>query len=91
MMVFPSMGNQWKTIGGSFGFLNSSWLKTLNTTAITTIEATETAIATLAGSSRSFAVIGPDILSIGPVLNTFSRTPMVNLRSSPGEKQDEGE
>ena len=32
VMVLPTKGNQWKTMGGSLGFLNSSCDKTLRTT-----------------------------------------------------------
>lgn len=31
--VLPITGSQWKTMGGSFGFLSSSCFKTLSTTA----------------------------------------------------------
>lgn len=36
MMVLPMKGTQWKTTGGSCGFLNSSWLSTLRIMASTT-------------------------------------------------------
>lgn len=46
MTVLPKTGNQWNTTGGSFGFLNSSWLSTLRTTARTQKEKRPAAIAT---------------------------------------------
>ena len=32
VIVLPMIGSQWKTIGGSFGFLKRTWLRTLRTT-----------------------------------------------------------
>lgn len=39
------MGSQWKTTGGSFGFLNNTWFNTFKTTANAT-NATKAALMT---------------------------------------------
>jgi hypothetical protein len=44
--VLPMTGSRWKTTGGSFGFLSSSWVRTLRTMASTIKEAKLDAIRT---------------------------------------------
>jgi hypothetical protein len=74
--VFPMMGNQWKTTGGSFGFLNNSCFRTLRTTARRIKEAKPAAYTT---GRDEFAVKSPN----GPAM--VARTPILRDR---GVKED---
>lgn len=66
------MGNQWKTTGGSLGFLKRSWLKTLRTTARTMKDANPAAATTRRPRSEICALSGmrtaPVRLSVMPIL-----------------------
>lgn len=66
------MGNQWKTSGGSLGFLKRSWLKTLRTTERTMKDANPAAATTRRPRSEICALSGmrtaPVRLSVMPIV-----------------------
>lgn len=65
-------GNQWKTSGGSLGFLKMSWLKTLRTTVRMMKDANPTAATTASPRSVTCALSGmrmaPVRLSVMPIV-----------------------
>ena len=85
------IGNQWKTTGGSLGFLNSSWFRTFITTDKKIKEATAVATRTGVEVEAAKAANGPAISAENPMIargrvrNTGERIVVVKEGGRVGE------
>lgn len=68
VIVLPIKGNQWKTTGGSLGFLNSTCFRTLKKTEVNKRPATANPTCDTTDSFDSCWDRGPEISCTRPIL-----------------------